>query len=183
MIKMVREKTTRVADVMTKDVVTLDVRTTVEVAARILAERRIGGAPVVSASGKAVGIVTRSDLLDPRHHGADATIEVAMTRVLYAVRPSDPLLTAVRMMATENIHRVIVADERGAVVGVVTSMDVMRAIAGADRHGEPQEPEHQPSHGGHHNPLYMVSITAGRPRNHRKIQVFRNRSGRSRAVG
>jgi predicted transcriptional regulator len=135
MIKLAREKTARVEDVMSKDVVILDVRMTVEVASNVLAERRIGGAPVVGPSGKPVGIVSRADLLDPRHRGPQATVADAMTRVLYAVRPSDALLAAVRIMAAENIHRVVVVDERGGIEGIVTSMDVVRALA----HGATQD--------------------------------------------
>lgn len=133
MIKLAREKSLRVADVMVKDVVIIDVRTTIDVAAAILTERRIGGAPVVAPSGEPVGIVTRADLLSPRH---DGTVEGAMTRVLYAVRPTDPLMTAVRLMAAEQIHRVVVVDERGAIAGILTSMDVVRALARESPHEE-----------------------------------------------
>lgn len=107
----------------------LDSRTSLGVAARILAERRIGGAPIVSPNGDPIGIVTRADLLDPRHASADASVESAMTRLLYAVRPTDPALAAVRLMAAENIHRVVVVNEHGTLVGIVTSMDVMHALA------------------------------------------------------
>jgi CBS domain-containing protein len=50
-----------------------------------------------------------------------------MTRVLDAVRPTDALMAAIRLMVKENIHRVIVVDDAGLLA--VTSMDVMRALA------------------------------------------------------
>jgi predicted transcriptional regulator len=136
MIKIARERSVRVADVMTDALVVLDMRMTVETAARILAERRISGAPVVAATGRPIGVVTTIDLLDPRHQGPDATVENAMTKVLYAVRPGDPAMAAVRLMVAENIHRVVVVDEEhGKLVGIITSMDVMRALA----QGEPDD--------------------------------------------
>jgi CBS domain-containing protein len=135
MIKLARERAATVADIMTRELVMLDSRTSLEVAARILAERRIGGAPIVSPTGEPIGMVTRADLLDPRHASTDASVESAMTRLLYAVRPTDPALAAVRLMAAENIHRVVVVNERGALIGIVTSMDVVRALA----HGESVE--------------------------------------------
>ena len=135
MIKLGREKAVRVSDVMTTNLVVIDVHLTLGEAAAVLAEHRISGAPVVSGSAKPLGIVSRADLLDPRHQGSDTTVEAAMTRVLYAVRPTDPVLSAVRLMATENIHRVIVVDGSGLLAGIVTSMDVMRALA----RGEPDE--------------------------------------------
>jgi len=46
---------------MTKKVVTVDQDTPIEEAARIMADKKIGGVPVVSA-GKVVGIITETDL-------------------------------------------------------------------------------------------------------------------------
>jgi acetoin utilization protein AcuB len=51
----------KVKDVMTKKVLTVDKDTPIEEAARIMADRKIGGLPVVS-SGKVVGIITETDL-------------------------------------------------------------------------------------------------------------------------
>ena len=50
-----------IKDVMTKKVVTVDQDTPIEEAARIMADKKIGGLPVVSA-GKVVGIITETDL-------------------------------------------------------------------------------------------------------------------------
>lgn len=50
-----------VKNVMTKKVTTVDKDTPIEEAARIMADQKIGGMPVVS-SGKVVGIITETDL-------------------------------------------------------------------------------------------------------------------------
>src|SRR5688500_9140941 len=50
-----------VKDVMTKKVVIVDENTPIEEAARIMADKKIGGLPVTSA-GKVVGIITETDL-------------------------------------------------------------------------------------------------------------------------
>lgn len=50
-------------DIMTRDVVTLSPDLGIRDAMNLLVERRVGGAPVV-ASGKVVGILTLSDLVD-----------------------------------------------------------------------------------------------------------------------
>jgi CBS domain-containing protein len=136
MIKIARERAVRVADIMTDQLVVLDMRMSLETASRILAERHISGAPVVSSTGRPIGVVTTRDLADPRHHVPEATVETAMTKVIYAVRPSDPAMAAVRLMVAEDIHRVVVVDdESGQLVGIVTAMDVLRAIV----RGEPEE--------------------------------------------
>lgn len=50
-----------VKDVMSKKVISIDTDTPIEEAARIMADRKIGGLPVTSA-GKVVGIITETDL-------------------------------------------------------------------------------------------------------------------------
>jgi len=51
----------KVKDVMTKKVVTVDVDTPIEEAARIMADNKIGGMPVLN-NGRVVGIITETDL-------------------------------------------------------------------------------------------------------------------------
>ncbi|HSJ86375.1 MAG TPA: CBS domain-containing protein [Anaerolineales bacterium] len=51
----------KVSQVMSKKVITVDQDTPIEEAARIMADKKIGGVPVVSA-GKVVGIITETDL-------------------------------------------------------------------------------------------------------------------------
>ena len=51
----------KVKDVMSKKVITVDQDTPIEEAARIMADKKIGGVPVVS-TGKVVGIITETDL-------------------------------------------------------------------------------------------------------------------------
>ena len=56
-------RNTPVRQVMTTDVLTLRPSDTVDAAARALAERGVGGAPVVDDDGRLVGIVSRGDLV------------------------------------------------------------------------------------------------------------------------
>jgi acetoin utilization protein AcuB len=51
----------RIKDVMTKKVITVDKDTPIEEAARIMADKKIGGLPVTS-SDKVVGMITETDL-------------------------------------------------------------------------------------------------------------------------
>lgn len=54
---------TPVAEVMTRDVITVGARETVEDAARLLHRHRIGALPVVDAEGALLGILTETDVL------------------------------------------------------------------------------------------------------------------------
>ncbi|HEX5944591.1 MAG TPA: CBS domain-containing protein [Anaerolineales bacterium] len=51
----------KVKDVMTRKVITVDADTPLEEAAKIMADKKIGGLPVMS-SGKVVGMITETDL-------------------------------------------------------------------------------------------------------------------------
>lgn len=52
----------KVADVMTRDVITVTESNTLEDAARIMVDNKIGGLPVVNAEGGVVGIITETDI-------------------------------------------------------------------------------------------------------------------------
>ena len=53
----------RVEDFMTRRVVTITPDTTLLAAARLMLEHRVGGLPVVDASGRMIGVFSESDLL------------------------------------------------------------------------------------------------------------------------
>ncbi len=128
MVKVVRESVLRVVDVMTHGVATITSGTPLPEAALQLSSARVSGAPVVSARGRPLGMVTHADMLDPRHVVAGATVDDAMTRVLFAVRRSDPAMAAAKLMVAQNIHRVVVVDDDGTLVGILSTMDMMRAL-------------------------------------------------------
>jgi acetoin utilization protein AcuB len=71
-----------VKNVMSKKVITVDADIPIEEAARIMADKKIGGLPVVSA-GKVVGMITETDLfkillelMGARHKGTRVTVTV-----------------------------------------------------------------------------------------------------------
>ena len=63
-----------VADVMTRSVVTLSGKMTLEQAAERLVEKGISGAPVVDDQGRLVGILSESDLLRQLKRVAEETV-------------------------------------------------------------------------------------------------------------
>ena len=52
-----------VADVMSRDLITVKPQTPIKEAIKILAEQRISGLPVVDDAGKLVGVISETDLL------------------------------------------------------------------------------------------------------------------------
>ncbi len=134
-------KTLRVRDIMTSEVYTLEAGASVAEAAHDLRMRGISGAPVLDR-GRVVGVVSKTDLMTPQNWPVEAgqpTVDAVMTRVVYAVRPGDPVMMAVRLMVAEDIHRAVVVRDDGKLAGIVTSLDVLRALARGDavQEGDP----------------------------------------------
>jgi len=117
-----------VKDVMSEAVVFVRADTPAPEAAEVLTRHRINGAPVLGAHGRVIGVVSKTDLLDSRRASEDNTVENLMTRVVFAVRASDPVMQAVRLMVKEDIHRALVVNQDGTLAGIVAPMDVMRGL-------------------------------------------------------
>lgn len=120
----------RVRDVMTRQVFSLSTDQTIDRAIWSFSQNEISGAPVRDPDGNLVGVLSKSDLVDPMRAEVNATSTVAdaMTPAVWAVHPDDPVMVAVDLMVAKGIHRVLVV--RGPhLEGIVTSMSVMRALS------------------------------------------------------
>jgi CBS domain-containing protein len=124
-------------------------------------EHGISSAPVVDASGSAIGIVSKTDLVhllvgaqeQPSHtartpviQGIDIdvgpafdterlsglTVRDVMTHLAYSLGADASISRAAALMAYEGVHRIIVADAAGKPLGVVSSLDILRWIARRD---------------------------------------------------
>lgn len=137
LIKLAMSRELRVRDVMSSNVLTIPFSCTLAEAATLLFERGVSGAPVLGSNGRILGVVSHTDLVNPRHHAAvldrasadNLAVAEAMTRVVFAVQPDDPLISAIRLMVDEKIHRVLVTDEHGKLAGIVVPMDILRELA------------------------------------------------------
>ena len=131
-----------VRDIMTSKVVTLPRRASSSEAAHTLTSHRVSGAPVIDQD-RVVGIASKTDLLYARVCASvdnSVTVGDVMTSLIFAVRPGDPAMLAVRLMVEEGIHHVVVIDEGHKLAGIVSLMDVLRALArGACFQDDPDE--------------------------------------------
>ncbi len=140
----------KVRDVMSRDMVAFDPDTDLLDAIEVLAERHIGGAPVL-AGDRIVGVLSSSDILefvasnpatfadygDTGTAGsseewsalAGHTVGEAMSGgPACTLAPDNTVQEAAELMRTSGIHRVFVVD-RERVVGVVSSLDITKALA------------------------------------------------------
>ena len=121
----------RVKDIMTKKVYTVDFDASAEEAAWGLTRRQIGAAPVKNRDGELVGILTKGDLVDPEPNQwikKEATVGDLMDPEVIAVYEDDAALLAVHELASRNQHRLVVLNTENKLVGIVSTMDVVRAL-------------------------------------------------------
>ena len=116
-----------VADLMTKEVVTVDPADTIGEAAEKMIDARIG-AVIVSDFGAVIGILTERDVLRAvahRTHSSEARVRQWMTRDVVTVAPSMDADEAARTMLDRNFRHLPVLDD-GRPVGIVSMRDLAR---------------------------------------------------------
>jgi CBS domain-containing protein len=120
-------RNTRVADVMSRDVVTIQEGFTVAAARTALADGPHSAYPLITEDGALAGMVSRSDLLADGVADAQPVDEIAATDVV-AVPPSASVLDALETIVREGVEHLPVVDD-DCLVGICTRTDVLRARA------------------------------------------------------
>jgi predicted transcriptional regulator len=148
--------TRKAADLMSQAVLLIPREMSLPGAAHLLAQARVSGAPVVDDEGRCIGVVSTTDFLHvvesgktPTHAHAGAksvyswqivdsecqaqeTVEDYMNWDPVTVRPGARIGEIARMMIDAHIHRVIVVDDTNHPIGIVSSTDILGAVAQAD---------------------------------------------------
>lgn len=119
----------KVRDIMTQPVHCLKAHQSLPQAIGEFDARMISGAPVVDAAGLAVGHLSRSGistyLANSPSSAAELVVGDVMEDFALKISPDNSLSSLVETMLTSRIHRLIICDEQGHPVGIVTTMDVM----------------------------------------------------------
>ena len=159
-------------DVMKTDVTSVQPNTSIEDLIQLLRVSYFTAVPVVDEEGKAVGLISETDILralaytisppqsgefqiepdKPRDkgvttrilRGAQREVEVQatqvmrelltrevrelMTPVVIRCSPDDPLSSVCETVVWKEVHRVVVTDEEGKVVGLITTLDLAEAF-------------------------------------------------------
>jgi CBS domain-containing protein len=137
---------TRVSDVMTTSVVTVDRITGYKEIASLLVEHRISGVPVLALGRKVVGVVSEGDLIaaqDKRaggrghragrlhpgaghsHQHTGLTAEDLMTSPAVTIQADATVAAAARVMHAQGVRRLPVVDGEGTLVGLVSRRDLL----------------------------------------------------------
>jgi CBS domain-containing protein len=106
----------------------------IQAAAKMLGSYNVGSLPVVEGNGgnRLVGIVTDRDLvINALAEGNfDATVGDVMTAQPHAARENDDVAKVQQIMSEEQVRRVPVVNEQGAVVGIISQADLALAEGG-----------------------------------------------------
>ncbi|HEV2218174.1 MAG TPA: CBS domain-containing protein [Candidatus Dormibacteraeota bacterium] len=142
------EKIWTVADVMIEDVVSVSPGTPFKRLVDLLWVNEVSALPVVDEAGVLKGIVTESDMLvraefkpgRPTGAGHKAAIYSklqtaspltaadVMTSPVVTVRPEDTLTDTARLMRGRRLRRLPVLDRAGALVGMVSQVDLLKVF-------------------------------------------------------
>lgn len=138
--------THQVSEVMTPDVIVVDVLASLEEARALMEENEVRRLPVVDEEGELVGILSWGDLREASSVEAAATNPYApeadeewltvwesMTKDPLVVTPETNLADAVEMMLTYKIGclpvvKSLTGPERRQLAGIVTESDVFRLV-------------------------------------------------------
>ena len=148
------------ADIMSRQILTIPRAMSLEGAARSLARANVSGAPVVDDNGRCIGVLSTTDFMHSVEHEHDpgsktretskpmcnswqipenaaqlpCCVEDHMTKDPVLVPPATRIGELARMMMDAHIHRLIVVDTiTQRPIGIVSSMDILAAIARVDQ--------------------------------------------------
>ncbi len=145
----------RVRDVMNTHVVTVNPNDTLHEALELIHENRVSALPVVNGRDQCVGMLSTSDLIELTHDlddeiqnlgraepsqrpwlveqlsqalGAEP-VSSQMTPDVETISPEVSVPEAAAAMLRNRVHRLPVTESNGRLLGIVSTVDIMRVVA------------------------------------------------------
>ncbi|HEX6283179.1 MAG TPA: CBS domain-containing protein [Nitrososphaera sp.] len=134
---VIEQSTTRVEKIMMPIVITLDCSKTVREAAALMAEKEIGSV-IVTKGGRPFGIVTHSDIArwaGLRQQLLNVELEGLASRPLITVGRGASVEDAAKAMIENQIHKLLIIDDQGKLLGIVTITDLAVFLSPSRRPG------------------------------------------------
>ena len=119
-----------VEQLMSKNVKTCSAYDTLELAARIMWENDCGAVPIVDTDDRPIGMITDRDICMAGYTQGmqywQIPVATAASKTIFSVHPSDSLQTAEEMMRAHQVRRLVVTNDRGQLVGILSLGDLAR---------------------------------------------------------
>lgn len=129
----------KVSDVMTTEVETVQMDSTLEEVASIMKVENVGAVPVVDEDEDLVGIITDRDIVvrcvADGKNPAETNVEEVLSHELETIEPDADIEEAARLMADKQIRRLPVCEE-GELVGMISIGDLAVKTPQVDASGE-----------------------------------------------
>ena len=141
---MESEQSSRLAvkDLMAKLLIAVRPEDSVRLATQRVLDEKISAVPVLDGEGRPLGLLSQADLLTAAMLEEPMTAEELMSGRMVMVHEAASLVVATGTMATERVHRLIVVDDLGHAVGMLSSMDVLCWLA---KQAGYDVPDHNPT--------------------------------------
>lgn len=114
----------RCEEIMSRDVITVDVDQTAESALAYMQQHDLRTAPVIDAQRRVVGMVRRAELLAARRQ----RVETVLDPFVHRVRPSTPIESLLPLLSSGAAHEAMVVDEHRVLLGVITQTDLLAVL-------------------------------------------------------
>jgi CBS domain-containing protein len=115
------------------EVYSIGEETTVHEAARYLRDHQVRSVGVLDGAGKLAGVISQSDISDKvaAENKCPAWMRVSeiMTRDLLVVHPEIPLEECMRLMEKHGVFHLLVKEESGRFLGMISVADLLQVIA------------------------------------------------------
>jgi CBS domain-containing protein len=112
-------------ELMTTNVITISAGSSTNEAARVLADNRISGLPVLAPDGSVAGVLSVYDLLAK----PGTTVDEVMSRKVTTVLDTAALSSVRATLVSQHVRRVPVVDSESHLVGIISLGDLVRELA------------------------------------------------------
>jgi len=148
------------ADLMTPNPISIRSEASVAEATALFTDKAISGAAVIDDSGRPIGVLSSSDLMihdreqtrtlspavdddyratrsaapDSGYSVVDVdrtTVSSVMTPIVFSITPESSARRVMQELVSLRVHRIFVIDSSNVLVGVISALDVVKALLNA----------------------------------------------------
>lgn len=116
----------KLADVMTKDPITVEENSGLSLCAKMMDDRRISSILTIDTNNNLTGIITKTDLANvyAKHYVGRHSVSEFMTKQVFTVMPNNSIMAAISILVSKGVSRIVVVQDKKP-IGIITSRDLL----------------------------------------------------------